>query len=313
MVGNDASSNFQGVAPDARLVSVKAASHDGDTSLGELLQAMSWVVMNRHNDGLNIRVLNLSVGSQLLGSYTADPMAYAVEQAWRFGIVVVAAAGNGNDISGLDTPAADPYVVAVGATDQGPKAVVSDDKIPDWSREGTSTRNADVVAPGTSIVSLRDPGSFVDQNYPGGKVGDAHFKGSGTSQAAAVVSGSVALMLQKNPNLTPDQVKALLTGGAVAVPKATTLDEGAGEINVYKSTTLPVPWVRQTWPLASLQAILDANRTQDVNVDPGGTGKTLSANRWSANRWSANRWSANRWSANRWSDNSWGDDNSQSE
>jgi hypothetical protein len=70
---------------------------------------------------------------------------------------------------------------------------------------------------------------------------------------------------------------------------------------------MPAPSSVQHWPLASLMAIFNANRSQDVTVDPGGTGKNLSANRWSANRWSANRWSANRWSANRWSDSSWGD------
>ena len=307
ITGENAADGFSGVAPGSRLVSVKAATADGDTSLGELLQAISWVVMHRASDGLNIRVLNLSVGSQLIGSYTADPMSYAAEQAWKAGIVVVAAAGNGNDILGLDSPAADPFVVAVGASDSGKTSAISDDMIPTWSRLGTSLRNADVVAPGTSLVSLRDPGSFVDQNHPEGLVDKDYFKGSGTSQAAAVVSASVALMLQKNPNLTPDQVKALLVKGAVSVPKGTLLTQGAGEINVNRSTQMYVPYAKQSFVEASLSAILNANRSQDVNVDPGGTGKTLSANRWSANRWSANRWSANRWSANRWSDSSWGD------
>jgi serine protease AprX len=307
MVGNNPAAGFSGVAPDARLVSVKAATNDGSTSLGELLLAMSWVVMHRQSDGLNIRVLNLSFGSELDVSYVADPLAWAAEQAWKSGIVVVAAAGNGNDILGLDTPAADPYVVSVGATDMGGKAVLSDDKVPEWSRVGNSTRTPDVVAPGTSLVSLRDPGSFVDQNHPEGLVGKGYFKGSGTSQAAAVVSGAAALLIQNNPNLTPDQVKALMVGSADQVPKETPLAEGAGQVDVAHAAALPVPGAVQKWPLASLYAILNANRSQDVTVDPGGTGKNLSANRWSANRWSANRWSANRWSANRWSDSSWGD------
>jgi serine protease AprX len=286
---------------------VKAAAHDGSTNLGELLLAMSWVVSHRHQDGLNIRVLNLSFGSELDVSYVADPLAYAAEQAWRSGIVVVAAAGNGNDILGLDTPAADPYVVSVGASDMGKIPALTDDKVPDWSRVGNSTRTPDVVAPGTSLVSLRDPGSYVDQNHPEGKVGTDYFKGSGTSQAAAVVSAAAALLIQQNPDLTPDQVKALLVGGANQLPGATQLLEGAGQINVARASAMPVPGSVQHWPLASLMAIFNANRSQDVTVDPGGTGKNLSANRWSANRWSANRWSANRWSANRWSDSSWGD------
>jgi serine protease AprX len=307
MVGNDPASGLQGVAPDARLVSVKAAAADGSTSLGQLLLSISWVVMHRHSDGLNIRVLNLAVGSQLTGSYTADPLAYAVEQAWKAGIVVVASAGNGNDFPGLDTPAADPFVVAVGATNPGASPGIEDDTVPDWSRVGTAERAPDVVAPGTSIVSLRDPGSFVDQNNPQGLVGTGYFKGSGTSQAAAVVSGSVALLLQARPGLTPDQVKALLVQSAVKVPNVDALRQGAGQPDVGKAATLATPTAVQRFTRASLYAILNANRSQDVNVDPGGTGKNLSANRWSANRWSANRWSANRWSANRWSDSSWGD------
>lgn len=307
MVGNNPAGPFSGVAPGARLVSVKAATHDGSTNLGELLLAMSWVVGHRHSDGLNIRVMNLSFGSELDVSYVADPLAYAAEQAWRSGIVVVAAVGNGNDILGLDTPAADPYVISVGADSMGKTAALSDDSVPDWSRTGTSTRSPDVVAPGTSLVSLRDPGSFVDQNYPQGLVGTAYFKGSGTSQATAVVSGAAALLLQENPNLTPDQVKALLVAGASNVPGASSLSQGAGQIDVGKAASLPVPDAVQQFPQASLSAILSANRSSNVQVDPGGTGNNLSANRWSANRWSANRWSANRWSANRWSDSSWGD------
>jgi serine protease AprX len=307
MVGNNPAGPFSGVAPDARLVSVKASSYDGSTNLGELLLAMSWVVGHRHSDGLNIRVLNLSFGSQLDVPYVADPLAYAAEQAWRAGIVVVAAAGNGNDVPGLDTPSADPYVVSVGATAMGQSAAVSDDSVPSWSRVGDSTRAPDVVAPGTSLVSLRDPGSYVDQNHPEGLVGTGYFKGSGTSQAAAVVSGASALLIQQNPDLTPDQVKALLVGGAVQVRGATQLTDGAGQIDLSRASALPVPAAVQQFPAASLMAILKANRSEDVTVDPGGTGSNLSANRWSANRWSANRWSANRWSANRWSDSSWGD------
>jgi serine protease AprX len=307
MVGNNPAVPFSGVAPGARLVSVKAATHDGSTNLGELLLAMSWVVSHRQSNGLNIRVLNLSFGSELDVSYVADPLAYAAEQAWKAGVVVVAAAGNGNDILGLDTPAADPYVISVGADSMGKTAALDDDSVPDWSRLGTSTRSPDVVAPGTSLVSLRDPGSFVDQNFPQGLVGKDYFKGSGTSQAAAVVSGAAALLLQENPNLTPDQVKALLVAGANPVPGASSLTEGAGLVNVGAAAALPVPDAVQQFPSASLSAILNAARSSNVQVDPGGTGKNLAANRWSANRWSANRWSANRWSANRWSDSSWGD------
>lgn len=304
IAGDNPPDGFQGVAPGARLVSVKAATANGDTSLGEILLAISWVVANRHDDGLNIRVLNLSFGAQLIGSYVADPLSYAVEQAWNKGIVVVAAAGNGNSGLGLDTPAADPFVVAVGATSIGSSPGMADDSVPDWSRAG-SGRLPDFVAPGTSIVSLRDPGSWVDQNHPEGRVGTGYFKGSGTSQAAAVVSGAVGLLLQDEPALTPDQVKALLVDSAVQVPGADARQQGAGQLDVADAANLPVPDADQSFRPASLSAIFGADHSRHMRVDPGGTGKDLAANRWSANRWSANRWSANRWSSNRWSDTEW--------
>jgi serine protease AprX len=312
MVGSNQADGFSGVAPGARLVSVKAAAADGSTNLGELLQAISWVVSHRQSDGLNIRVLNLSVGSPLSGDYTADPLAYAAEQAWKAGIAVVAAAGNGNDVIGLDTPAADPYVIATGATSMGASIGLGDNGVPSWSRLGTTTRAPDVVGPGTSIVSLRDEGSFIDQNHPEGLVGKDYFKGSGTSQAAAVVSGAVGLLLDENPSLTPDQVKALFVTAAQKVPGVSPLSQGAGQIDVDRSVHLTVPAARQLFRAASLSAILQANRSQDVRVDPGGTGRSLSASRWSASKWSASKWSASKWSASKWSaskwsDNSWGD------
>jgi serine protease AprX len=287
---------------------VKAATHDGSTNLGELLLGMSWVVANRHRYGLDIRVLNLSFGSPLDVSYIADPLAYAAEQAWKAGIVVVAAAGNNNDVLGLNTPAADPFVIAVGATAMGKTPAIADDSVASWSRVGDWKRSPDLVAPGTSIVSLRDPGSFIDQNNPSGLVGTDYFKGSGTSQATAVISGAAALLLEDNPNLTPDQVKALLERSANPVPGASNRSEGSGQVDLADAAQLPVPGAVQNFPAASISAILGADHGRGVRVDPGGTGNNLAANRWSANRWSSNRWSSNRWSSNRWSGGSWGDD-----
>jgi serine protease AprX len=241
-------------------------------------------------------------------SYIADPLAYAAEQAWKAGIVVVAAAGNNNDVLGLNTPAADPFVIAVGATAMGKTPAIADDSVASWSRVGDWKRSPDLVAPGTSIVSLRDPGSFIDQNNPSGLVGTDYFKGSGTSQATAVISGAAALLLEDNPNLTPDQVKALLERSANPVPGASNRSEGSGQVDLADAAQLPVPGAVQNFPAASISAILGADHGRGVRVDPGGTGNNLAANRWSANRWSSNRWSSNRWSSNRWSGGSWGDD-----
>src|SRR5207253_2660305 len=117
---------------------------------------------------------------------------YAAEVAWRNGIVVVTAAGNhGTDLGHLTDPAVDPFVIGVGADDAKGTADPADDAVSSFSGWGDGTRNPDVLAPGRSIVSLRDPGSYVDNTYPQARVTNKLFRGSGTSQATAVVSGVV--------------------------------------------------------------------------------------------------------------------------
>ena len=219
------SSDFVGMAPDARIVSIKIADAKGQTDVSQAIAAIDWVVENRNKNGLNIRVLNMSFGTDGVQSYLLDPLAYAAEQAWHEGIVVVVAVGNeGNATRSVNNPADDPYLIAVGSDNANGTATTADDAVSSFSNSGDGTRNPDLVAPGDHVVSLRDPGSYLDTTYPAARIGDRLFRGSGTSQAAAVVSGAAALLISQRPDLTPDQVKALLTGTAVAVPGA---DHGA--------------------------------------------------------------------------------------
>ncbi|MEU0553104.1 S8 family serine peptidase [Dactylosporangium sp. NPDC006015] len=145
-----------------------------------------------------------------------DPLNYAVENAWRNG-VVVAAGGNAGTVATLTNPANDPSVLSVGSASVNNTVSSADDTASSFNSRGVA-RNLDLLAPGEQIVSLRDPGSHLDQTYPGARVGDRYFRGSGSSQAAAVTSGGIALLLQKRPTLTPDQVKALLKSTATALP-----------------------------------------------------------------------------------------------
>ena len=93
--GNDGQpGGYRGVAPDSRILSVKVGDADGGVDVSQVIAAIDWVVQHRHDNGMNIRVINLSYGTNSLQPYTVDPLAYAVEQAWKAGIVVVAAAGN---------------------------------------------------------------------------------------------------------------------------------------------------------------------------------------------------------------------------
>src|SRR5690349_7855076 len=227
---DDPASNA-GVAPGAKLISLKVATGDGATDVSQVIAGIDWVVAHRNDPGMNIRVLNLSFGTQSVQSEQVDPLSHAVESAWRNGIVVVVSVGNdGAAATSVTMPALNPYVLAVGAADTQATTNPGDDTLATFSSVGSVTRHADLLAPGTSIIGLRDPGSYIDVNYPTGLVpGDTTgrlFRGSGSSQAAAVTSGAVALLLQKRPTLTPDQVKAILMATADPLPKVTSYAKG---------------------------------------------------------------------------------------
>jgi serine protease AprX len=217
IIAGDGSSSWgkwRGVAPDADLVSVKVAGPDGATDVSVVLTALQWVVANK--DRLGIRVLNLAFGTDSKSSYLTDPLDYAVERAWRAGILVVAAAGNrGPDAGTISKPGDDPFALTVGAADVRGTTNRSDDRVAPFSSRGPTAdgmAKPDLVAPGTSIVSVRAPGSLADLDRPEARVGTAYFKGTGTSQAAAIVSGIAALLFEADPSLTPDEAKAALLG-----------------------------------------------------------------------------------------------------
>jgi serine protease AprX len=157
-----------GVAPDARVLSVKLGTRDGSTDVSQVIAGLDWVVQHRNDNGMRIRVLNLSFGTESTQSYLIDPLAAAVENAWQHGIVVVVSGGNdGITAKALTNPAIDPFVIAVGASD--PMDLVAGWKVPQvasFSSHGTLARHVDLLAPGTSIASLRAPGSFIDANHP---------------------------------------------------------------------------------------------------------------------------------------------------
>ena len=139
---------FVGVAPEARLVNVKVADSHGATDVSQVIAAIDWVVENRRTGGLNIRVLNLSYGTDGLQAADLDPLSHAVETAWRKGIVVVVSAGNGGyGTARLNNPAINPYVIAVGAADPNGTYGAYDDVVPPWSSRGDG-RAPDVVASG---------------------------------------------------------------------------------------------------------------------------------------------------------------------
>jgi len=309
---------FLGVAPDAGLVSVKVGDNSGAVDVTQVIAGVDWVV--EHAAELNIRVINLSYGSNSTLPYTTDPLTAAVERAWKAGIVVVAAVGNdGRDARALATPAADPYVIAVSAAERRDSASVNNGSVvkrwavPTWANGGNGVRNPDVTAPGASIVSLRDPGSRVDVQHPEGYVSPTLFKGSGSSQATAVVSGLVAVLLSAQPTMTPDQIKGSLLASANAdfiMPKNDRFSgRGLVTSNLVKLKEFAAQAkVSQKWPMSTGAGSLEAARgNQDLIVNGVTITGDVTANGalWTGAKWTGVRWADGSWDGAKWTDGSW--------
>jgi serine protease AprX len=315
IAGSDPASGFEGIAPGAKLISLKVAASDGAADVSQVIAAIDWVVEHRNDAGLNIRVLNLSFGTDSTQSELLDPLSFAVEKAWRMGIVVVAAAGNdGPADDQVSMPAANPYVIAVGATDSNGTETRADDTVASFSTRGDDVRHADVLAAGRSVVSLRDPGSYIDTTYPDARVVDANgnvfFRGSGTSQATAVLSGTVALLLQNNPKLSPDQVKGLLMESADPVG-ADPIAGGAGQVDIAEAVTLGKPDRKgQSYPPAGGLGSLEASRGSSHVVDAA-TGIALTGEKdifgaaWDAAGWVKAVNNSNVWTGGTWRGQAW--------
>jgi serine protease AprX len=327
---------FTGVAPDARIVSLKVGATDGSADVSQVIAAINWVTEHAHSNGLNIRVLNLSYGTPAGQDYRTDPLAYAIETAWRKGIVVVVSGGNdGTSFQSLANPAQDPPVIAVGAEDPVGTEQPLDDTVPAFSDRGTPLRHVDVVTPGVHVLGLRVPNGYADQAYPSARVGSRFFRGSGTSQAAAVATGAAALLLQRNPALTPDAVKTLLAGSATPIPLGTVTNTGAGLVDVYAAELAgaPTPIGGPSEPatgtgslelarggshvagrkvtLSGEQDIFGADWegaswAQQTAAGTTWTGGTWNGNPWTGTGWTASGdWAATTWPVKAWFGSSW--------
>ena len=302
------SGSFTGVAPASRVVSLKVGAFDGSADVSQVIAAIDWTTQHAHDPGLNIRVLNLSFGTDGIQPYTVDPLAFAVENAWRKGLVVVVAAGNdGTTRPTLNNPASDPYVLAVGADDPAGTISPADDTVPSFASRGTAARHADLVAPGMHVASLRDPGSIVDTQFPDARVGDRLFRGSGTSQSAAVVSGSVALLLSKYPKLTPDQVKSQLMRTAVPLNDSV-LYRGSGLLNVASAEQAAPATTKQTATPATGSGSLEQARGSAHLIDgttPLSGERDIFGTGWKGSSWASADNSGKSWTGGAWNGNSW--------
>ena len=245
--GFDSDGQRTGIAPGVHLIGLKVLDGDGNGHISDVIAALDFAVSIK--DTYNIRIINLSVGSGITESYWTDPLAQAAKRAVDAGIVVVASAGNFGEnadgavqYGGITAPGNAPWVLTVGASSHQGTVQRSDDIIGRFSSRGPTWidfgAKPDLVAPGVGIESLADPGSTLYSELSDYLLDGSHpmrykpyLSLSGTSMAAPVVSGTIALMLEANPALTPNAIKAILEFTAQQKSGESPLAEGAGMLN----------------------------------------------------------------------------------
>ena len=232
--GSGFTRTFKGIAPNVNLIDLRVLDANGSGTEANVIAAIQRAIQLKST--YNIRVINLSLGRPVYESYTLDPLCQAVEAAYQAGIVVVAAAGNNgrdntygeNGYGTILAPGNDPYIITVGAMNTKGTTYRWDDVIASYSSKGPTLIDhivkPDVVAPGNNIVSvMASPNATLPTEYPQTLVPNNYYESgtvsgnssnylrlSGTSMATPVVAGAAALLIQQNPSITPDQVKARL-------------------------------------------------------------------------------------------------------
>jgi serine protease AprX len=306
---------YVGIAPDANLISVKVSDDQGEASVLDVIYGLQFVVDNKA--AYNIRVVNLSLESTAIGSYKTDPLNAAVESAWFKGIVVVTAAGNRGSTENAVSraPGNDPYVITVGAYDDQASNADGDDSRPSWSSRGITAdgfAKPEIHAPGSGIVSTLAPGSAFATMCSSCVVDGQMIRAGGTSMAAPMISGTVALLLQAFPNLKPDQVKGLLMRNARLINgrypaveayktleaayygRIATANQGLTPNGIVSAATGDIDYTRSSWSRSSWSSASDGltadfarsswSRSSWSSVDSSGMDVARSS--WSRSSWS---------------------------
>jgi serine protease AprX len=300
---------YIGVAPKVELVAVDVANETGEATTSDIIAGLQWI--NDNKDAYNIRVVNMSINSSVAESYHTSPLNAAVEILWFNGIVVVVSAGNngssGNGI--LYPPANDPFVITVGAVDDKGTASIGDDTLAAFSAYGiteSGVSKPDLVAPGKNIISvLSKQDTALAVGHPNNKVytfsgsQDLYFRMSGTSMSSAVVTGAVALLLQDEPNLTPDQVKYRL----IATGQAFDAGNDAPYLDIYAAVKGATTESANNGNLVSAFLWLDMGLFLETSAN-WNSANWNSAN-WNSANWNSANWNSANWNSANWNSANW--------
>ncbi len=243
IIGGDGSGSsgeeYRGIAPGALIINARAGNESG-LEEGDIINAIEWSAKPTDSDGAGADIISMSFGGG--DASISDPITQAISSAKNnYGVMFVAAAGNsGPDYFTGSTPATGIDVISVGATDK-------DDELASFSSWGPTFGYIgfpDVVAPGVNIISADAPQSSIskEKRYKGDYFdfsGDADYIPlSGTSMAAPVVSGALAILKQAFPSITPETARIALLEGARRLSNEEEddyLKSGAGLINISAS------------------------------------------------------------------------------
>ncbi len=314
-------SGHVGAAPSAKLISLDVINDEGVATTSDVIAAAQWIVDHRHQ--YNIRVVNFSLNEVTPSHFVNNPLDKAVEKLWFSGVVVVTAAGN-YSVDGQSTavryaPANDPFVITVGALDSKGTLDYSDDTAASWSTWGHTLdgfSKPEIGASGRYMIGAVPSGSTLLSEFPNNVYSPGYLQLSGTSFAAPIVSGAVAQLLARHPNLTPDQVKAGLLLGSERTPAATPGSLGLGEINVGRADgllgrKLPSPnaalnqFVVDTHSAGSIPHFDADAWTNAVLNDPNWDSATWEAAWWTSGVSEAKYWTSGSWKAKYWTSGSW--------
>lgn len=278
--GHDSGGVYRGIAPDVHLINIKISDENGMAYESDTVEAMQWILENK--DQYNIRVVNLSVQSSTPASYHQSPLDAAAEILWFNGIAVVASAGNkGGSFNPLHAPPGnDPFLITVGASDEKGDAHRKNDSIAHFSPFGMTQDGflkPEIIAPGVNIVSVLSHSSEWIYSHPDRVIFGQYFRLSGTSMSVPMVSAAIALLLQDEPNLNPDQVKFRLMATASRIGKGKYLD---------------------------VLALINGTTTATAN-----TGTMVSALLWTGDdppNWGSVNWGSVNWGSVNWGSVNWG-------
>jgi serine protease AprX len=296
--GKTSGGKYMGVAPRASLLNIRVSDDQGGCSESYVVAGLQWVL--EHKTQYNIRVVNLSLNSAVAQSYRSSPLDAACEVLWFNGITVVASAGNKGTAT-LFPPANDPFVITVGATDDKGTSSVSDDTLAPFSSYGVSEVGLvkpELVAPGTKIIGLLPENDklTMSKNKPDNRINSTYFRMSGTSVSAPMVTGAIALLLQDEPYLTPDQIKYRLMATAnKSWPGYNAATCGAGYLNI--------------------RAAISGTTTQSANTGLAfsdllttGSSPVTGSVMWNSVMWNSVMWNSVMWNSVMWNSVMWNSD-----